>query len=231
MLQDFRYGLRLLVKSPSFTAVAMLSLTLGIGANSATFSVVHAPYPQADDVFWTGMTFVIRTDGDPLTVAASARQRLLSVDGGLPPFNVRTIESLMATSLAPARMYASMLAAFATVAVLLACVGLYGVITYLVAHRTREFGIRLALGATAVDMKRLVLREAARLVGLAIAVGVATAAAGSRVLARLLFGVTPTDWLTFIGVTLLLAAVAFVASYAPARRAMRVDPVAALRAE
>lgn len=192
---------------------------------------IYAPYPQADDVFWTGLTFVMRTDGDPLTVAASARQHLLSLDRGLPPFNVRTIESLMATSLAPARMYASMLAAFATVAVLLACVGLYGLISYLVAHRTREFGIRLALGATAVDMKRLILHESARLVGLAIVVGGAIAATGSRVLAGLLFGVTPTDWPTFISVSLLLVAVAFVASYGPARRAMRVDPVTTLRAE
>jgi predicted permease len=192
---------------------------------------IYAPFPQADDVFWTGLQFVVRTEGDPLAVASSARERLLSIDRSLPPFNVLTIDSLLSRSLAPARMYASVLTAFAVLALLLACVGLYGLIAYLVAQRTQEFGIRLALGARAGDLGALVFREAARFVGIALLVGGAIALAGARLLSALLFGVTPSDWPTFAGVALLLIAVAVAASYAPARRAMRIDPMDALRAE
>jgi putative ABC transport system permease protein len=173
----------------------------------------------------------MRTDGDPLIAAASARERLLSIDRSVPPCNVRTLDGLIARSLAPARMDASTLTAFAGVALVLASVGLYGLIAYLVAQRTQEFGIRLALGANARDLGALVLRDAARFVIAAIVIGGAAALAGSHALAALLFGVTPTDWPTFVGVALLLVAVAFAAAYAPARRAMRVDPLTTLRAE
>jgi ABC-type antimicrobial peptide transport system permease subunit len=169
--------------------------------------------------------------GDIRTRALAARERVLSIDRGLPPFNVLTIDSLLSRSLAPARMYASMLTAFAVLALLLSCVGLYGLIAYMVAQRTQEFGIRLALGARASDLGALVFREAARFVGVALLVGGAIAIAGARLLRALLFGITPADWPTFVGVSLLLIAVALAASYAPARRAMRVDPMTALRTE
>jgi ABC-type antimicrobial peptide transport system permease subunit len=123
------------------------------------------------------------------------------------------------------------LAGFAALALLLACAGLYGLIAYLVTQRAQEFGIRLALGASASQLRGLVLRDAARLIGVATVVGGAIALVGPRALTALLFGVAPGDSQTFIGVSLLLIAVAFAASYAPARRAMRVDPLTALRAE
>jgi putative ABC transport system permease protein len=192
---------------------------------------VYAPFPQADDVFWTGLQFVMRTDRDPLAAAALARDRLLAIDPDVPPFNVQKIDTLISRSLAATRMYAATLAGFAALALLLACAGLYGLIAYLVTQRTQEFGIRLALGASASQLRGLVLRDAARLIGVATVIGGAIALVGSRALTALLFGVAPGDSQTFIGVSLLLIAVAFAASYVPARRAMRVDPLTALRAE
>jgi putative ABC transport system permease protein len=192
---------------------------------------VYGPYPQADDVFWTGLRFVLRTDGNPGTVGAAARQRLLAIDRSLPPFNVQPLDDLVSQSLAPARMYGALFVAFALLALVLACVGLYGLIAFLVTQRTREFGIRLALGASAADVRSLVARETAKVVGLALITGGALALAGGRLLEALLFGVSSTDWVTFGGGALLLMAVAAAASYAPARRAMRVDPILALRTE
>jgi putative ABC transport system permease protein len=192
---------------------------------------VYAPFPQADDVFWTGLQFVMRTDRDPLAAAALARDRLLAIDPDVPPFNVQKIDTLISRSLAATRMYAATLAGFAALALLLACAGLYGLIAYLVTQRTQEFGIRLALGASASQLRGLVLRDAARLIGVATVIGGAIALVGSRALTASLFGVAPGDSQTFIGVSLLLIAVAFAASYVPARRAMRVDPLTALRAE
>jgi putative ABC transport system permease protein len=192
---------------------------------------IYAPYAQADDIFWTGLRFVLRTEDDPAMAGAAARQRLFAVDRSLPPFNVQGMEQLVSQSLAPTRMYGSLLVAFAIVALVLAAVGLYGLIAYVVTQRTREFGIRLALGANAADLRSLVVLQTARFVGLALVAGAGLALAGGRLLETLLFGVSSTDWITFAAVSMLLAAVAFAASYAPARRAMRVDPIQALRAE
>jgi putative ABC transport system permease protein len=192
---------------------------------------VYGPYPQADDIYWTGLRFVLRADGDPTTTVAAARERLLAIDRTVPPFNVQVLDHLVRSALAPARMYGSLFVAFAALALTLACVGLYGLISFVVTQRTREFGIRLALGADTTAVRGLVARETARLVVLALAIGGGLAFAGRSLIESLLVGVPSADWVTFVGVSGLLAAVAFVASYGPARRAMRVDPVVTLRTE
>jgi putative ABC transport system permease protein len=141
------------------------------------------------------------------------------------------MDSLLASSIARARFSALLLAVFASVALALAAIGIYGVISYVVAQRGHEIGLRMALGAQARDVVRLVLRNGMMLAGLGVAIGLAGAFALTRVLTSLLFGVTPTDAVTFVTVSALLLIVAFLACYIPARRATKVDPLVALRYE
>jgi len=144
---------------------------------------------------------------------------------------VRTLDGILATSLAPRRLTMILLGAFAALALVLACVGLYGVISYLTGQRTHEIGVRLALGAQRAEVIRLVVDEGLRMALLGVGLGIVAALGLARVLAAELFGVTPHDPLTFGAVALLLVVVALVACYLPALRAARVDPVIALRAE
>jgi predicted permease len=213
------------------TVVGIVGDTHLFGFREAAPLQVYVPFAQSDLVFWTGLQFLVRADGDPLAIAGAVRQRLLAIDPAIPPYNVRTVQSLMGRSLAPARMYAVVLTAFAVVALVLACAGLYALIACFVTQRMPEFGIRLALGADGAQLRRLVLRDAARVVAPALAIGGMIALVAARVMTGLLFGVTPADWRTFAGMAVILSAVALSASYAPARRAMRVDPLTVLRTE
>ena len=153
------------------------------------------------------------------------------VDPSIPVTKVRTMSEVMSLSLAAQRFNTLLLGVFAGVALLLASVGLYGVLAFSVAQRTREIGIRMALGAQTRDVLRLVLRQGLTLSLLGVAAGVGVSLAGTRVLAGLLYGVAPTDPATFAAVAMVLVAVALVACLIPARRAMRVDPIVALRYE
>jgi len=144
---------------------------------------------------------------------------------------VETMAQLMLLPLFPAHAAGLVLGVFGGLALLLATMGLYGVMSYLVAQRTREVGIRMALGARRTDVFRLVLGNGMRLTTVGVVIGLAGALAVTRLLGSLLYGIRPTDFVTFAGVSLLLAAVAFLASYMPARRATRVDPMVALRHE
>jgi predicted permease len=174
---------------------------------------------------------VVRTAGDPLTLAEPARSAVAEVDPNVPVYQVRTLSQLRAASTGRTRFLMLVLGVFAAAALLLAAVGIYGVVTYAVAQRTRELGIRMALGARALDIVRLVVRQGFAMAGIGAAAGLAGALAATQALRGLLYQTTPTDPPTLTGGTLTLIAVALVASYVPARRAARVNPVEALRHE
>jgi putative ABC transport system permease protein len=189
---------------------------------------VYVPYEQAPEA---SMTVVIRTALEPSALSAAARAAVRAVDPDQPVGEVRTLEQVVAESesVGSRRTVLLLLAAFAALAVLLAAMGVYGVISYSVAQRTQEIGVRMALGASSADLVRMVVRQALALALAGIALGAAGAAALSRYLTTLVYGVKPADPGTFAAVALLLMAVAIAASYLPARAATRVSPMTALR--
>lgn len=188
-------------------------------------------YEPYHEFAFNNLTFVLRTSGDPTTLAATARREIQAVDPRLPVHSQKTMEQIVDESLGQRYFSLVLVAAFAGVALLLASIGLYGVIAYSVAQRTREFGVRLALGASARDVLQLVLGEGGRLIGLGLALGVAGALASASMIQSLLFGIGARDPLTFAAIVALLAAIALAACLAPAWRATRVDPLVALRTE
>src|SRR5690349_350358 len=180
---------------------------------------------------WSGMNLVVRAAGDPRPVAAALPGVVHALDPELAVADVRPLESYLGDALARRRFSMTLLAGFAGLALVLTAIGLYGVIAYTVVQRTREFGIQLALGASQTTVLRGVLRRGLALVGAGVLVGVIGALAFTRVLGALLYEVSATDPVVFAGIVALLAVVGVVASYVPARRATRVDPAVALRAE
>ena len=189
---------------------------------------IYRPYAQMPV---PQMTLVIRTGGDPLALASSVGAAVREIDPNQPVADVRTMSHVMNETVARPRMILYVLGGFAGTALLLAALGLYGIVSYSVAQRQQEIGVRVALGAQRADVVRPILREGLVLTAAGLAFGLAGAFASTRVMRTLLFGVDATDPATLAGVSLFLAAVALVASYVPARRATRVDPVVALRAE
>lgn len=188
------------------------------------FYTPHAQWPNAD----TDMTFVVRTAGDPEAMTAAVERAIRSVDAQ-PISHVTTLERMIGVSVISRRLVLSLLGGFALLALVLAAVGVYGVAAYGVAQRTREIGIRMALGATPTAVRRMVLGEGLRLTLAGIALGMMLAVAATRLLAGMLFGVKTTDPATLVGVTLLLLAVATAAVWVPALRATRIEPQSALR--
>ncbi|HEU0178168.1 MAG TPA: ABC transporter permease [Blastocatellia bacterium] len=187
-------------------------------------------WPQPE-LTYSGMTLVIRTRGDATDIASAARNVIRALDPEQPVADVRTMESLIGTSVARARFNTLLLTIFAMVALLLAGVGIYGVMAYSVAQRTQEIGVRIALGARATDVLRLVVRRGMTLTLAGMAIGVGASFVLTRLVKTLLFNVSATDPLTFAGIPLLLALVALLACLIPARRASKVDPMIALRCE
>jgi putative ABC transport system permease protein len=187
--------------------------------------------PYAQDATWSSMTLVVRTGGDPASLASSARGVIQSLDKTLPVYNVKTMNDVFASSIARRRSSTLLVSAFALVALLLALVGIYGVTAYHVSQRTHEIGVRMALGAQRRDVMKLILGQSLRLTLGGLAVGLVSALALTRVMSGLLYDVKPNDPLTFAAGALLLAAVATLACYVPARRATKVDPLIALRYE
>lgn len=177
------------------------------------------------------MDLIVKTSVEPTGLVAPIRGEVQAVDKDQPLGNVRTLEALVAESVAPRRFSLLLAGVFAGVALLLGSVGLYGVLSYVVTQRAREIGIRMALGAQRGDVLRLIISQGMRLVLTGVAAGMAAALALTRLMSSLLFGVSATDPLTFILIALLLLVVALVACYLPARRATRVDPLIALRYE
>ena len=186
--------------------------------------------PHAQDS-WGSMVLVARTKGDPLSVASDMRQQVWALDKDQPVYDVRTMEEVRAFSVSLYSFSAGSLGVFAAIALLLAAIGIYGVMSYAVMQRTQEIGIRMALGARAADVLKLVVKNGMSLALLGIAAGLAGAFALTRLLRSLLFGITPTDALTFGVVTFGLLLIALLACYIPARRATKVDPLVALRYE
>ena len=189
---------------------------------------VYWPYPREPYPF---MNFVIRAAIDPATLSAAAAREIHALDPDQPVADVRTLDQVVAKSIARPRFNALLLAIFAGVALVLASVGIYGVMNYSATQRTQEIGIRMALGAKPGDILRLVVGHGMKLTAAGIVIGVIASLALTRVMSNLLFGVTATDLPTFVGVSAVLTAVALLANYIPARRATRVSPVVALRYE
>ena len=176
-------------------------------------------------------TLVIHTALDTGAAAAELRDAVAAIDQHMPVDQIQTMEQLVSGSVAQPRFRTVILAAFSLLALVMASIGIYGVMNYLVIQRTREFGIRMTMGAARGDVLRLVLGRAAVLIGAGTCVGLAGSMGLVRLIAKLLFGTAPLDPLTFAVAPALLAAVALAASYLPARRATRVDPMVALRYE
>jgi putative ABC transport system permease protein len=177
------------------------------------------------------MAIVARATGDPDALAADVRRVVAGVDSRIPVYNVRNMETYVGQATEQPRLSAALVSLFAGVALLLAAVGLYGVLSYLVTLRTREIGVRIALGAKRSQIIRQIIGQGLGIAVVGLAVGVAAALAASQLLTSVLFNVSPTDASTFVIVSVALGLVAVVASAVPARRASGVDPLAALRAE
>jgi predicted permease len=189
---------------------------------------VYLPLAQNHE---TGMALVVRAGVEPAALAASVRREVQSLEKNLPVADARPMTEVLGVALYAARTGAAMLTGFGLLALLLAAVGLYGVMAYTVSRRTREVGIRMALGARRADVLKLVLREALTLLACGVVLGLAGAWAASRLLAGFLYGVSTNDPFTFFGTTAVLVAAALLACLVPARRAMKVDPMVALRHE
>jgi predicted permease len=210
------------------TVVGVVGRVKQYGLDAETKVVTYLPHAQNP----SGEMFVVaRVSADPSGLAAAIIREVRAVDADVPVYDVQTMEGRLEASLARRRFSMTMLAAFAGFALVLAIVGIYGVMSYIVAHGTHDIGIRIALGAQRSNILRMVMNQAMRLAGAGIAVGLIGAAALTRVMSTLLFGVSPTDAVTFSSIAVFLAVTALAASYVPALRATRVDPIVALREE
>jgi predicted permease len=205
----------------------------GLDAETKTqMYLPHAQFPSTDATFPINrMSLVLRGRGDPLALAPAVRREIRALDPEVPVSRVRSMEQVLSASASVRELNVMLLSVFAGVALTLAAVGIYGVMAYTVTQRTKEIGVRMALGASAGEVQRRVLRQGLLLAGAGVLLGALGAAALGRLLTTLLFGVTPTDPAIFAAVTAVLAAVALLATYVPARRATRVSPMVALRYE
>jgi predicted lysophospholipase L1 biosynthesis ABC-type transport system permease subunit len=214
---------------PTLLTVVGVADDVRYGALSAAPPpLAYTPYAQGAEGATT-MFLVVRAASDPDSLAAALRERIRRVDPDVPASAVQTMEARTSASLAGPRLHTGVLGAFAGLALLLAATGIYGVMSYAVRQRTREIGIRMAVGAGARAILALLLREGLALVAAGIGLGLLGAAALTRTLQALLFDVSATDPLVFAGITSLLLAVAGLAAWLPARRATRLDPLLALR--
>jgi putative ABC transport system permease protein len=197
----------------------------------AEMYIPHAQWGAAGGSTRRAMTFVLRTAGDPLAVLPRVRDVAQSVDPNLPLAEIRPLEEVASDALSEQRFTTALLSSFALLALVLAAVGLYGVVSLLVARRRREIGIRIALGAGSSSILGMVMTRGVTLAAIGLGAGMAVAAALTRFVATLLYVVTPLDPLTFAAVPVILACVALVASLIPAERAARLNPMLALREE
>jgi putative ABC transport system permease protein len=189
---------------------------------------IYVAYKQKPYNF---MSLVVRGSSDPAKMTGPVRSEILAVDPGQPVYDVKTMQQIVSESVSQPRLYTVLIAIFAALALILAAVGIYGVMNYSVAQRTHEIGIRVALGAQTRDILKMVVGQAMLLALIGVAIGLVAAFILTRVMESLLFGVGTRDALIFISIPLMLAAVAFVSSYIPALRATKVDAMIALRHE
>lgn len=214
--------------TPWMTVVGVVGDTRVTGLTDAPYAQIYRPYAQAEQ---GAMVVLLRVAGDPMRMAGTLRQAIRSQDPGLPVYDLKSMEQYTEEMVARPRVSTWLTGGFAITALLLAALGIYGVIAYNVTQRTTEIGMRLALGARPTDVLRLIIKEGMRPVLGGIVVGVAVAWTAARVIRGLLFGISPYDPVTYLVVPVFLVVVALVAAYIPARRATRLDPMIALRAE
>jgi len=215
--------------APWLTVIGVVGDTREQGLDVAPAPTVYANHVQ--NTWWRSLAIVVRTSGDPHAAEAALRRAVRAADPTLALRDVRTLDDVLGASLAARRFALGLVSSFAGVALLLAAVGIYGVLAFSVTSRTREFGVRLALGATHRNVLLLVLRQGVGWSLAGLALGVASAAAGSRLLNGMLYGVSPVDSITYAAVALGLAIVVVIACLVPASRAMHVDPITTMRAE
>jgi putative ABC transport system permease protein len=225
-------GRRILYDGYSLEIIGVVGDVRQAGLGQAPLAEIYKPYtdPQYADLM-SDMALVVKTSGDPGALADDVQRAVREVDPGVPLYAVLTMDQVISASLAASRLILWLLALFAGIALILSAAGLYGVISYLVAQRTREIGMRMALGAQTRDVLRLVMGQGAGLTAAGIVLGLLGALATTRVLENLLYGVSARDPLTFASIAALLALVALAATWLPARRASRVDPLVAIRSE
>jgi putative ABC transport system permease protein len=226
--------LRFESSGPWITIVGIVGDVRGSGLDKAAKSQIYLPYQQQSFLPnnpLPRMHLVVRTSGDPNAIAAGALESIREIDKDLPTPQARTMETVLAASIAERRSNMLLFGVFAAIALILTGVGIYGVISYSVSQRIQEIGIRMALGAQSRDVLQFVIRQGMSLVLIGLCIGLVGAIALTRVIATLLFGVGTKDPLTFLAVAMLLSIVALVACYIPARRATRVNPLIALRCE
>jgi putative ABC transport system permease protein len=218
-------------QNPWATVVGVVGNVRQAGLYGEMLPELYVPYTQERRPWVAPRDLVVRVNGDSAALVGAVREAVWAVDKDQPVSNVRTMDQVFALAVSRERFQMLLLALFAALALVLACVGLYGVISYAVAQRTHEIGVRMALGAQPRDVLRLVIRQGMVLTIAGLVVGVGVGLAATRVMTDMLFGVTATDALTFVSVGVLLVIVAFLACYVPARRATKVDPLVALRYE
>jgi putative ABC transport system permease protein len=214
---------------PWATIVGVVGDVRGYGLDAPPRSEMYWPLAQARDT--PDLAMVVRTLGDPRALAGSVRAAMTELDPGQPIHALQTVERLVAASLGQRTFTLTLMLVFGAVALVLAAIGLYGIMAFTVAQRTREIGIRLALGAPPAAVLGMVLRSGMALVGIGAALGTAAALLATRVVSSLLYGTSSTDPVTYLAITATLSVVALVAMLVPARHAMRLDPTRALRAE
>ncbi|HMV49097.1 MAG TPA: ABC transporter permease, partial [Blastocatellia bacterium] len=218
--------------SPWRLVVGVIADVKEMGLEAPPKAETFFPFQQLPTMLWNmPRDLTVRTSGDPMNPAAAVRQAVWSVDPAQPVSNVRTMEDILSEEVAQRRIGMTLLAAFAALALLLASLGIYGVLSYAVTQRTQEIGVRMALGANRRAVVRMVMTDGLRLAGAGVVLGLGASFALTRLMANLLFGVSANDPRTLALVTLLLTAVAMLACYVPARRAAKVDPMVALRYE
>jgi putative ABC transport system permease protein len=215
--------------SKPFTIIGVAGNVKTVGLESDANPVAYVPTAFA--ALWNPMNVVIRSAGDPTNQVEALRSTLRNIDPNVPLYDVRTVDGLVSDSLGSRRFTMVLLASFAVAALLLACVGLFSVMAYLVSQRTHEIGVRLALGARPGNVFRLVIGRGMAMAAVGSTLGLGAAWMFGRVLESLLFQIPTTDPITLVSAPVLLMAVAGLACYVPARRAMRVDPMVALRYE
>jgi len=208
---------------------------IGVAGDVKQDSLDKEPAPAVyyvhTNLKYPNMVFAARVDGDPLALAGPVRRIIREMDPALPMAGVRTLDQIVGQTIARQKFAALLLAGFSLAALLLASVGIYGVLAYAVSERTREVGIRLAVGADPARIVTLILGSGARMAGAGTAIGVFGALALSYLLKTLLFGVSTRDPLTFVAVPLILMTIALLAAWLPARRASKIDPMQALRTQ
>ncbi len=218
--------------APWMTIVGIVADVRQMGMDAPVKAEMYLPYRQVSSHPWFGpRDLVVRTSGDPMTLASAVRQVIRTIDPNQPVSNIGTMEDLLTRETGSRRLGMILLSAYAGLALLLASLGIYGVLSYLVVQQTPEIGVRLALGALPRDILGLVIKKGAVLVVSGVAIGGIAALALTRLMASLLFGVSAADPLVFLGISALLTGVALAACFVPARRATKVDPMTALRYE